>query len=157
MKISIFCISKTKEKSLIEWIDKYKKRLKRYCNIEIIELPDVSVKKESVSEIEYAKKEESLRLMEKGKDYFTILLDVEGKSICSKDFSKLIQETVIYKNSKIAFLIGGAYGVSDELKNYVDYKLSISKMTFTHQMIRIILLEQIYRAFKIKEGSKYHK
>ncbi len=158
MKVCIYCIGKTKEKYHLDEIAEYTKRLSKYIRINIIELPEHSLgNNPSSSEIEKIKSIESSQLSSKIDGTYSILLDVAGKIISSEDFSKLLEEVTLYQTSDISFIMGGAYGVSDDLKKQVNYRLSISKMTFTHQMIRVILLEQIYRAIKIKEGSKYHK
>ncbi len=158
MKVCIYCIGKTKEKYHLDEIAEYTKRLSKYIRVNIIELPEHSLgNNPSNSEIEKIKSIESSQLSSKIDGTYSILLDVAGKIISSEDFSKLLEEVTLYQTSDISFIIGGAYGVSDDLKKQVNYRLSISKMTFTHQMIRVILLEQIYRAIKIKEGSKYHK
>ncbi len=158
MKVNIYCIGKTKEKYHKEEVNEYLKRLRAYAKIDLVELPEKSMGlNPSASDILKIKSEESKLILSKVKSSYTILLDVEGDIISSEKFSKLIDDVSIYKTSDISIIIGGAYGVSDELKEKVDYRLSISKMTFTHQMVRGIILEQLYRAFKIKEGSKYHK
>lgn len=149
--IKIICIGKIKEKFYQEAINEYKKRISKYTNIEIIELPDYNydVKKTMISEYQGI-----MKVLNKS-DY-NILLDISGNQIDSISFAKKINDTLIV-NSNITFIIGGSLGVVDELRNIVDYRLSFSVMTFPHQLFRIILLEQIYRAFKINNNEEYHK
>ena len=149
--IKIICIGKIKEKFYQEAINEYKKRISKYTNIEIIELPDYNydVKKTMISEYQGI-----MKVLNKS-DY-NILLDISGNQIDSISFAKKINDTLIV-NSNITFIIGGSLGVVDELRNIVDYRLSFSIMTFPHQLFRIILLEQIYRAFKINNNEEYHK
>ena len=149
--IKIICIGKIKEKFYQEAINEYKKRISKYTNIEIIELPDYNydVKKTMISEYQGI-----MKVLNKS-DY-NILLDISGNQIDSISFAKKINDTLIV-NSNITFIIGGSLGVVDELRNIVDYRLSFSVMTFPHQLFRIILLEQIYRAFKINHNEEYHK
>ena len=149
--IKIICIGKIKEKFYQEAILEYKMRISKYTNIEIIELPDYNydIKKTIVTEYNNI-----MKVLNKS-DY-NILLDIGGTELDSVSFAKKIDETLNY-NSNITFIIGGSYGVLDELKDMVNYRLSFSKMTFPHQLFRVILLEQIYRAFKINHNEEYHK
>ena len=149
--IRIVCIGKIKEKFYQDAINEYKKRISKYTNIEIIELPDYNydIKKTMISEYQGI-----MKVLNKS-DY-NILLDISGNQIDSVSFAKKINDTLII-NSNITFIIGGSYGVVDELRNIVDFRLSFSIMTFPHQLFRVILLEQIYRAFKIKNNEEYHK
>ena len=149
--IDILCVGKIKEKFYQEAISEYKTRLSKYTNIEIIELPDYNydVKKTLISEYNNI-----MKVLNKS-DY-NILLDIDGDSLDSISFAKKINETLNY-NSNITFIIGGSFGVADELKKMVNYRLSFSKMTFPHQLFRVILLEQIYRSFKINHNEEYHK
>ena len=149
--IKIICIGKIKEKFYQQAILEYKMRISKYTNIEIIELPDYNydIKKTLISEYNNIK-----RVLNRS-DY-NILLDISGNEIDSIAFANKIDEVLNY-NSNITFIIGGSYGVMDELKDLVNYRLSFSKMTFPHQLFRVILLEQIYRAFKINHNEEYHK
>ena len=149
--IKIICVGKIKEKFFEEAILEYKTRISKYTNIEIIELHDYSfnIKKTITSEYN-----DIMKVLKKS-DY-NILLDINGNEMDSIAFAKKINDTLII-NSNITFIIGGSFGVSDELRKVVDYRLSFSKMTFPHQLFRIILLEQIYRAFKIINHEEYHK
>ena len=150
--IKIITVGSIKEKYLIDAIEEYKKRLTRYTNIEIIEVKD-----EGLVEPEKATKLEGEKIKKhiSSKDYL-ITLEIEGKQLNSKEFSEKI-ENALMENGNIAFVIGGSYGLSEEIKEMSNYKLSFSKMTFPHQLFRVILLEQIYRAYKIKNNESYHK
>lgn len=147
----IICIGKIKEKYLIEAIEEYQKRISKYTKLEIIELPDYNY------DIKKTIKEESDNIMKVlNKNDYNILLDINGSLLSSVELSDKINNILI-NNSNITFIIGGSFGVSDEIKNMVNYKLSFSKMTFPHQLFRVILLEQIYRSFKIINHEEYHK
>lgn len=150
--IKIICIGKVKESFLNEAIDEYLKRLKKYTKIQIIELNDEGLMDESK-----AIKLEGQKILEHldEKDYI-ITLEIDGKQLDSVELSKKIEQTFI-GNSNIAFIIGGSYGLSQEVKDKSNFKLSFSKMTFPHQLFRVILLEQIYRSFKIINHESYHK
>ena len=149
--IRIICVGKIKEKFYRDAIMEYKTRLNKYTKLEIIELPDYDY------DIKKTIKEESDNIIQiLNKNDYNILLDVNGNEMDSVALSKKIENTLI-NYSNINFIIGGSYGVSDELKNVCNYKLSFSKLTFPHQLFRIVLLEQIYRSFKIINNEKYHK
>ncbi len=149
--IKIICIGKIKENYLKEAISEYKKRISKYTNIEIIELDDYNydVKKTLLTEYN------SIIKVMNPSDY-NILLDINGIELDSVSLAKKINDTLNI-NSNITFIIGGSYGVLDELRNKVDYRLSFSKMTFPHQLFRVLLLEQIYRVYKINNNEEYHK
>ena len=147
----IICIGKIKEKYLQEAIEEYQKRISKYTKLEIIELPDYNY------DIKKTIKEESDNIMKVlNKNDYNILLDINGSLLSSIELSDKINNILI-NNSNITFIIGGSFGVSDEIKNMVNYKLSFSRMTFPHQLFRVILLEQIYRSFKIINHEEYHK
>lgn len=149
--IKIICVGKIKESFYREAINEYLKRLSKYTKIDIIELNDLNYDKEKTI------KEESQMIVNKiGDNSFNILLDINGESLDSISFSSKLNDLLI-SNHNINFIIGGSYGVSDELKKNVDYRLSFSKLTFPHQLFRVVLLEQIYRAFKIINNEEYHK
>jgi len=149
--IRIICIGKVKEKFYREAIEEYKTRLSKYTKLEIIELPDYNY------DIKKTIKEESDNIINSlNKSDYNILLDVKGEELDSVTLSQKIENTLI-NYSKINFIIGGSYGVSDELKEMCNKRLSFSKLTFPHQLFRIILLEQIYRSFKIINHEEYHK
>lgn len=143
--IKIICVGKVKEKYLRDMIDDYTKRISRYHKIEIIELADSNINKE---------REELLRVINT-KDY-NIVMDIDGNNLSSREFAEKIDKTFLI-NSNITFIIGGSDGVSPEIKELANYRLSFSKLTFPHQLFRGILLEQIYRAFKILNNESYHK
>jgi len=147
--IKIICVGKIKEKFFKEAIGEYLKRLGKYTKIEIIEVAD-----ESVGNILEKEKNNILKYIN-DKDYI-VTLEIEGNNLSSVEFSKKIENTMInYPN--ITFIIGGSLGLDDGIKKLSNYKLSFSKMTFPHQLFRIILLEQIYRSFKIINNESYHK
>ena len=150
--IKIICIGSIKEKYLKEAIEEYSKRLSKYTKLEIIELKDYSI-----NEIEKCLKLEEEEILKhiKEKDY-VITLEIEGEELSSIELSNKI-DNILQTNSNIDFIIGGSYGLSDNIKRLSNYKLSFSKMTFPHQLFRIILLEQIYRSFKILNNETYHK
>ena len=150
--IKIISVGEIKEKYLKEAIEEYKKRLQKYTKLEIIEVKD-----EGLLEKEKSLKIESERIKKhiNDKDY-VITLEIEGKEITSEELSKKI-DNILIENSNITFIICGSYGLDDSIKNLSNYRLSFSKMTFPHQLFRVILLEQIYRSFKIMKNEIYHK
>ena len=150
--IKIICIGKIKESFFTDAIKEYQKRISKYHQLEIIELEDVGLDDKKVI---LKKEEEKLLKVINPKDYI-VTLEIEGKELSSIEFSKKIEDTLM-TNSNITFIIGGSYGLSDTIKSMSNYKLSFSKMTFPHQLFRVILLEQIYRAFKIINNEEYHK
>lgn len=143
--IKIICVGKIKEKFYRDAIDEYMKRLSKYHKVIIDELPDSNIDSERDIILKHIDK----------KDYI-ITLEIEGKEISSLELANFIDKTMIV-NSNITFIIGGSYGLHDDIKNMANYKLSFSKMTFPHQLFRVILLEQIYRSFKIIHNESYHK
>ncbi len=148
--IKIICVGKIKEDFFKEAVNEYQKRISKYAKIEIIEIPDEPIK-------EKAKAVEGLKILNKiNSNDYVITLEIEGKQLDSVEFSKAINNWKI-NHSNIIFVIGGSYGLGDEIKQRSNYKLSFSKMTFPHQLFRIILLEQIYRSHKIISGETYHK
>lgn len=150
--IKLITVGSIKEKYLKDAIDEYIKRIKKYTNIEIIEVKDEGL----VEEVKAINIEaEKIKKYISNKDY-VITLEIEGKEYTSIEFSKKIEQIQI-ENSNITFIIGGSYGLSKEIKNRANMHLSFSKMTFPHQLFRIMLLEQIYRAYKIINNERYHK
>ena len=143
--IKIICVGKIKEKFYRDAIDEYMKRLSKYHKIQIIEVNDSNMKLE---------KEEILKKLDT-KDYI-ITMEIEGKELSSLELSNFMDKTFL-TNSNITFIIGGSNGLADEIKDKSNYKLSFSKLTFPHQLFRVILLEQIYRSFKILNNEAYHK
>ena len=159
MKITILAVGKIKEKYLTDAIDEYKKRLSRYCKLEIIQAAD-----EKTSENASAAEENQVRMKEAERlkkyikeDAFVISLAIKGKELSSEEFADKIDKLCISGTSHIMFIIGGSIGLDEEILKQSDELLSFSKMTFPHQLMRVVLLEQIYRAFKIIHGEPYHK
>ncbi len=155
MNIITICIGKTDEKSLEELISKYEKRLPAHWNYQRIEIPDLKNRK-NLSESQQKEKEAELMFSKINSNDFVILLDEKGKQQSSTAFATSIQELMNQSVKQIVFLIGGPYGFSDEIYKRADRKLSLSEMTFTHQMVRLFLTEQLYRAFAILQGKPYH-
>lgn len=159
MNISIITVGKLKEKYLKDGIEEYRKRLTRYCNIEIIEVSDEKAPENlSDKEEEMVKAKEGTSILKHIKDStYVIALAINGNMLSSEGLSELISGLGINGTSNIAFVIGGSLGLSGEVLSRANYKLSFSKLTFPHQLMRLILLEQIYRSFKITTGEPYHK
>lgn len=150
--IKIICVGKIKEKFFAEAIKEYEKRLSKYTKLKIIEVEDYNLNNEQI--IKQKEKEQILKHIEQ-KDYI-ITLEIEGNELTSIELSKKI-ESICTINSNITFIIGGSYGLDEEIKKKANYKLSFSKLTFPHQLFRVILLEQIYRSYKIMNNETYHK
>ena len=154
IEINVISVGNVKEKYLQELIADYKKRISKYALISLTELKDESnkINENTVKEIE------GERILASIKDgFYVVLLDLKGVMLDSVEFSKKIDEISTYYSSKIAFVIGGSFGVSEDVKKRADLKISFSKMTFPHQLAKGILLEQIYRSFKILKNESYHK
>lgn len=159
MHITILTVGKLKEKYLKQGIDDYIRRLGPYAKVAVVEVPDEPAP-ETMSEAEIAavKRAEGERLLGKlAPDAYAIALAIDGKAMTSEAFAAKLDDLATYGKSKIAFIIGGSNGLSDEVLRRADFKLSFSSFTFPHQLMRLILLEQIYRAFKINRGEPYHK
>ena len=154
IKIKVICVGKIKDNYLTQGISEYLKRLSGYCNIEIIEVKDEKINgdENKVKEIE------SNRLLEKisDKDY-VVLLDVLGKELSSEQMASTMQKWLDNGIGNYCFVVGGSLGVSETVKKKANFLISFSRLTFTHQMIRLMLLEQIYRCFKINNNETYHK
>ena len=159
MKISIITVGKIKEKYWKDAIAEYQKRLGRYCRLEIYEAADEKTPEECSERERLLILSKEAERMKKYIDpeAYTIALAIEGESLDSVQFSKKLEQLFLYGKSCIQFLIGGSLGMSPELLKQADYRLSFSAMTFPHQMMRVILLEQIYRACKIMKSEPYHK
>ena len=159
MKIKIICVGKLKEKYLVAGIKEYLKRLQAYCKVEVYEVSDESIPNNcSLSEEVIIKAKEGRRMLDKIKqDDYVILLDVSGNQIDSIELSKQMESCMINGKSTIDFVIGGSLGHGSKILERANYRLSFSKMTFPHQLMRLILVEQIYRAFKIMKNENYHK
>ena len=159
MIISIFSVGKLKEKYLKQGIDEYLKRLGSYAKVEVIEVADEKAP-ENLSEVEMeqVKDKEGERILAKiSDDTYVIILAIQGKMLSSEELAREIDQLATYGKSKIAFVIGGSLGLSKAVEKRADYALSFSKMTFPHQLMRLVLVEQIYRAFRINRGQPYHK
>lgn len=159
MKLSLICVGKIKEKYLTMGIDEYKKRLGRYCSLEIIELPDEKTPDNATFAVgEAIKKTEGARILKAIKDdSYCIALDIRGNMLSSEELAKHMEKLFVSGKSHISFVIGGSLGLSEEVLKRADYRLSFSKMTFPHQLMRLIFLEQVYRAFRIINNEPYHK
>lgn len=161
INIKIICVGKLKEKYLKEACNEYLKRLSKYCKIEIIEVEDEKFNDSSLSilDIENVKKKECEKIknrLEKLGKCSVISLDLKGKDIDSVEFSKIIQNNTTYISSTLVFIIGGSLGLTDDILKQSNNIVCFSKLTFPHQLIRIFLLEQIFRSFKILNNEIYH-
>ena len=158
LNIHIICVGKIKEKYLKDAILEYSKRLSKYCKLDIIELQDEKIPDKLNSSLENEiKNKECINILNHlPKDSFNIALDLRGKEFTSEDFSKKL-DSLSMENSHICFIIGGSLGLTKDLLDRCNLKICFSKMTFPHQLIRVFLLEQIFRAFKISHGETYHR
>lgn len=159
MKITILCVGKVKEKFYRGAIEEFQKRLSRYCKLEIIEVADEKTDEQaSDTEIALIKEKEGERLIKAMKeDSYVICLAIDGKQLDSVELSKKIEKLGVHGISHICFVIGGSLGLSDTVLKKADDKLSFSKLTFPHQLMRVILLEQLYRSYRIQNHEPYHK
>ena len=150
--IKVVCVGKIKEKYLVDAINEYKKRLSKYIKLEIIEVSDID---NSNINISLSKEKEQIQRYIDDRD-FVITLEIEGNMLSSEELANKV-DNIFNNNSNITFIIGGSNGLHEDIKKRSNYKLSFSKMTFPHQLFRVILLEQIYRLFKINNNESYHK
>lgn len=159
MKITIITVGKLKEKYLKQGIAEYLKRLGAYAKCEIIEVPDEKAPETmSDAEGEIVKQKEGERILSHiNQDTYVITLEINGKMLTSEQLASKMDELMTYGKSKIAFVIGGSLGLSEQVRERSDFALSFSKMTFPHQLIRLVLVEQVYRGFRIIKGEPYHK
>ena len=155
MNIKLICISKTDVSYLKEGLDVYRKRLRHYINFELIEIPELKNTK-NLSPKELKEKEAELLLKHIEKSDEVVLLDEKGKTFRSMEFAEYLQKKMNSNAKTLAFIIGGAYGFSTAFTEQYKEKLSLSPMTFSHQMIRLLFVEQVYRAFTILKGEPYH-
>ncbi len=156
MKIKIIALGKIKEKFLKEGIDEFLKRLTPYASLEIVELNPIDIKDENL--VQKALDEEGVNILSHIKDNsFVITTEIQGKQLSSEEFASKINEISMSGTSELVFVIGSSCGISQIVSQRADFRLSMSKMTFLHQFARLLLVEQIYRAFKILKGEKYHK
>jgi 23S rRNA (pseudouridine1915-N3)-methyltransferase len=159
MNISIIGVGKVKENFMVKAIDEYTKRLSRYCKLNIIEVPDEKAPENlSEKEMEQVKNAEGESILKHVKEgMYIIALDIQGKMLSSEELADKMEKLGLQGNSSIAFIIGGSLGLSDEVRKRADFRLSFSPMTFPHQLMRVILLEQVYRGFRIMKNEPYHK
>ena len=158
MKITIISVGKIKEKYLVEGIKEYSKRLSKYTKLEIIEVPDERAPENlSKKEMKIIKDKEGKKIESKIKNSYVIALDIDGITFSSEELANKIEDIKTYNSSHVTFIIGGSLGLSSSILNNADLKMSFSKMTFPHQLMRLILLEQIYRLFRINNNEPYHK
>lgn len=156
MKIKIIALGKIKEKFLKDGIDEFMKRLVPYASVEIVELTPVEIKDENL--IQKALEQEAEKILANIKaNSYVITMEIQGKQLSSEDFAQKINEITISGISELVFVIGSSCGIAPIVSQRADFKLSISKMTFLHQFARLLLIEQIYRAFKILKNETYHK
>lgn len=159
MNIKIISVGKLKEKYLIQGINEYVKRLKAYGKIELIEVPDEKAPENlSEAQMRQVKEKEGERILTKIKDHeFVYALAIQGENPTSEAFAKQIDQLGIQGKSQLVFVIGGSLGLSDDVMQRTNAQISFGKMTYPHQLMRLILVEQIYRAFRINTGAPYHK
>lgn len=159
MKITVLTVGKVKEKFYRQAIEEFEKRLSRYCKLEIVEVQDEKTPdRASETEEMQIKEKEGQRLLKYIKeDAWVCVLAIEGKMLDSVELSQKLERLGVEGTSHMIFVIGGSLGLSEEVMKRADFKLSFSKMTFPHQLMRVILMEQIYRAYRIMQGEPYHK
>lgn len=159
MNITVISVGKLKERYLKEAIHEYSTRLTKYCKLDIIEVPDEKAPENmSAAEEDIVKLKEGQTILKNIKDdTYVIALAIQGKQLSSEKFAELISGLGLRGKSNIAFVIGGSLGLSEEVLKRADYHLSFSAMTFPHQLMRVILIEQVYRGFRIIRGEPYHK
>lgn len=160
LRVNIICIGKIKEKYFTDAINEYSKRLSAFCKFSVIELPEEKIRSNNPNQaqIDEVIEAEGKRILQKiGASDYVAAMCIEGKLMSSEELSKTLDSVSLSGKSTVSFIIGGSYGLSDEVKKRSDLRLSMSRMTFPHQMARMILSEQIYRAFEISTNGKYHK
>lgn len=159
LSVNIICVGNLKEKYLKDAIAEYSTRLTPFCRFSVVELPEYKLPQNpSESQIEKAIEEEGKKILEKiSRNSFVIPMCIEGKNLSSEELSQKLSRVSVEGKSAVDFIIGGSFGLSNEVKARGDLKLSMSRMTFPHQLARVMLTEQIYRAFQISTGGKYHK
>ena len=160
LKINIICIGKIKEKYFTDAVGEYAKRLTAFCKFSVVELNEERIRSNTPNEAQIAEviEAEGKRILQKiGASDYVAAMCIEGKLLSSEELSETLDKAALSGKSTVDFIIGGSYGLSDEVKRRADLRLSMSKMTFPHQLARVILSEQIYRAFEISTNGKYHK
>lgn len=155
VNVNLICVGKIKEKYIENGILEFTKRIKPYAKFSVIELKEDGNDRNRESSIE-KESDDIIKVIEKQRGY-TILMDIEGKKLSSEKMAEKIEHLAVTGNSTLNFIIGGSYGVSDKLRKNVDFKMSFSDLTFPHQLMRLIFLEQLYRWFSILNNGKYHK
>ena len=158
-RVTVLCVGKLKEKFYLEAAAEYVKRLQRFCKLELLELPESRLPESpSPAEVQRALAAEAVAIRERlPKGGAVIALCIEGKPCSSVELSRRMEELAVAGKTQLAFLIGASVGLDESLKRQADWRLSMSPMTFPHHLARIMLLEQIYRAYQISAGTKYHK
>lgn len=154
MQIDLIVVGKLKEKSMQQMCNEYIKRLGSYCKLNVIELKDES---NNLDESQVLNREATAITKVLDPKSYIIIMDIDGKQMTSEQFSQKIDDITTYENSKITFIIGGSLGIEASLKAQANLRMSFSKMTFPHQLFRVMLLEQIYRQFRILKNEPYHK
>ncbi len=158
MNIKVIAVGKIKEKYHLQAIKEFEKRLSAYCGLSIVEIPAEKITENSDEFIEQYKQLEADKILAQIKSHsFVITLEIKGKQLSSEEFAEKISEWTNFGYNELVFVIGGANGLACEVIEKSDFKLSFSKMTFTHQMMRELLIEQIYRSFKILKNEPYHR
>ena len=160
LKINIICIGKIKEKYFTDAVGEYAKRLTAFCKFSVVELNEERIRSNTPNEAQIAEviEAEGRRILQKiGASDYVAAMCIEGRLLSSEELSETLDKAALGGKSTVDFIIGGSYGLSDEVKRRADLRLSMSKMTFPHQLARVILSEQIYRAFEISTNGKYHK
>jgi 23S rRNA (pseudouridine1915-N3)-methyltransferase len=155
MKIALLQTGKTTDKHISEVVDLYSNRIKKYSVFEIITLPDVKNTR-NMSANEQKMKEGKRIIQSISSDDYIILLDEKGKELRTVEFSEWVKKLFLLQKKRIVFVIGGPWGFSEEVYNRADFRMSLSKMTFPHQLVRLLFLEQLYRVFTIIKGEPYH-
>lgn len=159
LAVTILALGKAKERYLRDFCAEYEKRLSAFCRLRTVELmPEPLPENPSEAQIQKALKREGAQILSKiPKNAYVFALCIEGKMLSSETFSQKISTLALDGKSELVFVLGSSYGLSDEVKRRADFRLSMSEMTFPHRLARVMLLEQVYRAFQIQNGGKYHK
>ena len=157
--MTLIFVGKVRDRYLQLGIDEFKKRLSRFCTLEFIQVKEEAIpEKSSEKELDLVRKKEGEAILGRLKEgAYVIAMDIDGKQLTSEELADKMQHIATYESSHLFFIIGGSVGLSDAVKRRVDFKLSFSKMTFPHQLFQLMLLEQVYRGFKINAKESYHK
>lgn len=157
-RITVLCVGKLKEKFYADAAAEYIKRLSRYCKVEVVELPETRLPEDpSSAEIQRALAAEAAAIRARLEGGAVVAMCIEGKTCSSEELAKKLEGFALEGKSRVTFLIGGSFGLDETLKREANWRLSMSPMTFPHHLARVMLLEQIYRACQIQEGTRYHK